>query len=206
MGLLENERNTDSCYILDYAHQSRVMKKPLRCLGLSILLFNLTCGELDQVHVQKTARASIQGTSIIEILVSDLGFGDFLNITLRDKEEFKDLGVEPPQIDSATLTSFRLKILSGDENQDLTFLGTIKFFMTCRDLPPVEIASGGPFEKGATELDLTVSSAELRDYVASESITIISQVNGKRPRSFTKLEATADFLIDVNTGGVLCAP
>ena len=79
-------------------------------------------------------------------MVSDLGFGDFLNITLIDKEELKDLGVEPQLTDSATLTSFKLKILSGDEGKALTLLGAVKFFMTCQDLPHIEIASGGAFK------------------------------------------------------------
>lgn len=174
--------------------------------ALPLLLGTITCAPLDVISMEETSTTTIAKASIFEQLIGDLGFGSFLNIDLVDNTELRNQGVERHQIDSVYATSLTLAITSPATGQDFSFLDSLQFYVSAANLPRVRIASGNNFPAGAKELELQVDAVDLAPYASADSMTITSDVDGRKPQEETSIEAKIALAIDLNIGGLVCGP
>lgn len=173
------------------------------CLAASIVVATSTCGGLDTFELTERSRTIVPAGTLIDQLVGDLGFGDFLALDLTENRELANQGVERHEIDSVMIGAIDLEI-AGPEGADFTFLDDIEFYVQAEDLPRVRIARGGPFPQGADSVSLDIDAVELAPYAAASSMDITTEARGRPPRSETTIDAVVTLLVDVNVDGVLC--
>ncbi len=175
-------------------------------MGLvSILLALATCAGPGQIDVTETARTTIPKGSLLEQLAGDLGFADFATIDLTQSQELQNQGVERHQIEHVYLQRLMLRIVDDpSEGRDFTFIDSIAFFAEADGLPRRRIAHGGPFEEGAREVGLDLDDVDLAPYATAPSMTLTTEVSGRRPSMDTTVEAEVVLRVHVNVGGLLC--
>lgn len=191
--------------MVNKAQRSRVAPK-WTTWALPLLLGTITCAPLDVISLEESSTTTVPKASIFEQLIGDLGFGGFINIDLVDNTQLQNQGVERHQIDSVYATSFTLTITQPTSGQDFSFVDSLQFFVNAENLPKMRIASGSNFPIGAKELELNLDPLDLAPYAAAESMTITSDVEGRRPMEETDIEATILLEIDLNIGGLICGP
>ncbi len=171
--------------------------------GLLLLLGAITCGGLDHFQVKKSSTTTVASGSVVEQLVGSLGFGDLATFNIADAQEFKNQGVDKNDIDSVKLNQLTLTITS-PSGADFTFLDELSFYVEGGSLPKKRIAHGGPFQAGLSTVGLDVDDVELKDYAILPSMSITTEVVGRRPAQDTTVEARIVLDVDVNVSGVLC--
>ncbi len=85
--------------------------------------------------ITETATTEVPGGTLLEQLVGELGFGDFLNMDLTESEELVNQGVEPGDIKEVYLVDFVLAATS-PPGADLSFLSRWR----CGSRPRASIA------------------------------------------------------------------
>lgn len=180
------------------------MPNTSRPIVVALLISLLTgCGGLTKISTTQPATATIQGGSILDLLASDIGFGNLGNFDITQSQEFKNQGIKREQLNSVKLRSLTLKITSPASGQDFTFLQSLAFFVEAPGVAKKQIAHGGPFAAGAKEISLTIDGEELVAYAAATSMTFTTTANGKKPANTTTIEAKVILDADVNLGGLL---
>jgi len=174
--------------------------------ALPLLLATITCGPLDVISVEETSLSTIEEASIFEQLLGDMGFGSFINVDIADNQELQNQGVERHQIDSVHATSLTLTILEPTSDQDFSFIESLNFYVSADGLDKVRIASGANFAQGARQIELDLDDIDLAPYATAASMTITSDVEGRRPEHETLIEAKIILMVDLNLGGILCGP
>jgi hypothetical protein len=176
---------------------------------LTVLVLSNGCADkLDAFTITRSGSADVAGSVLPGVLTSALQLGGLGNMDFSQSAEFKNQGVKANQVDSVTLTKLHLQVTKPASGQDLQFLDKVEFFAEGKDtagnpLPRVLVATGGPFTKGATGVDLTIPSQELKPYVIGPSMSITSDVKGKPPAQDTTLQVTVSMRVDVNVTGVI---
>ena len=162
------------------------------------------CGGLDTFDIAESSAATIQGASILEQIVGDVGFGGFLNMDISQSEEFKNQGVEKNQIDSVRLKTLTLTITNPPSGQDFTFLESLKFYAEAEGLARTLIATGGPFAAGSSSVGLDVEDVELAPYASAPSMNVTTEATGRRPGQDTTVDAAIVLTVDANVSGAVC--
>ena len=167
---------------------------------LAALTFAACEGGLFYIDIEESAQATVQGGSLLEGLLGDLGFEDFVTMDLTASEELRNQGVKPGDILNVTLTAFDLEVLSPDSG-DLTFLDTMAVYVDADDLPRVRIASYSDFPPGQQLVSFDLDEVDLTDYAVSDSMTIDTEVTGRSPSQTTTIEATFAVEVGVTSQG-----
>jgi len=175
----------------------------LPLLSGAFLVSLATCGKIDRFKITESSTTSVQGASILENFVGDIGFGGFLNMDISQNAELKNQGVKKSQIDSVFLSSLTLTITDPPQGQDFGFIDSLKFFVESEGLDRKLIASGGPFDAGLTTIGLNVENVDLADYAAAPAMKITTEVNGRRPAKTTSIKGDIVLDVDVNVSGAL---
>lgn len=184
---------------------SRVVRRMVATyLPCAFLIGLITCDSVDNFTITESSTTTIEGATLLEQLVGDLGFGGFLNMDVSQNEELKNQGVERNQIDSVFVQSLTLTITDPPDGQDFTFIESLAFYVEAPGLDRKLIASGGPFEAGLKTVGMNVENVDLADYAAAESMDITTEVDGRRPDNTTTIRADIVLDVDVNVGGALC--
>lgn len=160
------------------------------------------CGGLDTFTIEQTAQTTVSGASILEQLAGDLGFDDLATFDVTENETLANQGVTKNQIDSVTISTLSLRVLSPMDG-DFTFLDSLEFFVSSGDMQTERIASGGPFAMGDSEVFMNIDMVELVPYATADSMMITTQVEGRRPDQETQIEARIELLVDVSVTGLL---
>lgn len=171
-----------------------------RLVMLSALIGLSACGA-DVINIKESAETKVDGASIFERFVGDMGFGDFINMDLSQNSELKNQGISKDQIDSVKLSDFTLTITAPESGQDFSFLESLIFSVEAADLPRAKVAEGGPFADGATSVTLNVQDLELAPYVSAAKMDITSEVTGRRPNNTTTIRADLGFRVNVSVLG-----
>ena len=179
-------------------------EKTLQNIALASIFTLLSCAGLDNIPITESSDTQIEGATIFEAFAQDLGFGDFMNIRLIENDELENQGVSKNQIDQVFITKLTLEILSPRDGDDFTFLESLTFRVSGRDLPTLDIARGENFEPGLTKIGLDIVGVDLAPYVVLDSMDITTDVNGKRPSRYLTIRATIDLDVDINVEGILC--
>ncbi|MAO82287.1 MAG: hypothetical protein VX405_11390 [Myxococcota bacterium] len=169
---------------------------------LSGMLGLIGCGGLDTFPIEVTSESQVEGGSLIEQWVGDLGFGGFLNLDISSHESLANQGIKPEQIDSVRLTEMRLEITSPDA-QDFTFIESLEFLAEAPELEQKLVAFGGPFTEGESIIILDRTDLELAPYATAETMSITTNVTGRRPPQDTTIKAFLRLDVDVNVTGLL---
>ena len=172
------------------------------CLPLTLAVFSLACGRLDTFTIERTAQTTVPGASILEQLAGDIGFEDLATFDVTDDETLANQGVTKNQIDSVTISTLSLRVVS-PMSGDFTFLDRLEFFVSSPGLQEKRIAAGGPFAMGDNEVFMTLDMVELAPYATADSMKISTQVEGRRPDEETQIEARIELLVDVSVSGLL---
>lgn len=173
----------------------------------NLLLFTVAslvvaCGGLDTFTIERTAQTNVPGASILEQLAGDLGFDDLATFDITDDETLANQGITKNQIDSVTISSLSLRVVS-PMGGDFTFLDSLEFFASSSDMEAKRIAAGGPFAMGESEVFMSLDMVELAPYATADSMMITTQVEGRRPDQETQIEARIELLVDVNVSGLI---
>lgn len=159
-----------------------------------LLLVLLGCdGSLVHIDVDGKAQTVVEAGTLVEDLLVDFGFGEFVEMDLTTAEELRDQGVEPGDIVSAAMTLFTLESIDGQG--DLSFLQRMTLTATAPDLDAVEIATCDDFPAGEPLVTFVLSGADFAPHLVSKEMSLIVDISGRRPTVDTTVEAS--FIVDV---------
>ena len=169
-----------------------------------MLLLFLGCdGSLVHIDVEGSSQTVVEAGSLVEDLLVDFGFGDFVSMDLTAAQELKDQGVEPGDIVSATMTSFELEAL--DSQLDLAFLDSVSLSASAPDVDEVEMASCSSFPADTPIVAFELTGADIAPHIVSKDLTINVDVSGHRPDTDTTVEARYVVDVGVTAQGVTSA-
>lgn len=170
-------------------------------LGGLLLLTLASCGaeRLDNLTVTVTEEVVLEQASPLETLLGGFPMLEsFSRLDLSQSQSFQNSGYGPEDVDSLYLKSLRFKVLD-PAGGDMTFLGTVIFYVEAEGLPRVEVARREGFPEGANEVYFTVSGQDLQDYLlAREGTFTVDALRSRRPDKETTLEVRAVFDVDVD--------
>lgn len=173
-------------------------------LFVFVIPIAITCGGLDNFIIEENSRAIIERGSLLEMFAGAAGFSEFATLDITQNQSLANQGVERSQIDSVKIQTITMTVVDPPSGQDFTFLDSIEFYVESPDLPRITIATGGPFEAGATTVELSIPDEDLADYAASPSMNITTSARGRRPDQDTTIDAKITLDVDVNVDGVVC--
>ena len=172
------------------------MTRRLAVLALAIGF--LACQtKLFTITVAEEAEATVPAATIVETLLGDFGFGDFVSMNLVDAEELQNQGVQPGDIKDVRLVVFELEAVT--PGTDLAFLNSLDVYVEAPGLPEVRIAGHTGFSDGVTLQEFEIEDVDLTEYVVSEALTITTDVDARRPEDETTV--VARFELDVGVTG-----
>lgn len=151
-------------------------------------------GVLTTITIEDSAITEVEGATILETLVGDLGFESFVSMNLVESEELQNQGVEPGDIKNARLVAFELEAMS-PSGADLAFIDDMAILISAPGLSEETLASADDFPEGEALVVFDVEDVDLTDYIVSESLTLSTDVTGHRPDETTIVEAR--YVIDV---------
>ena len=162
------------------------------------LVAALACqAKLFTITIDEEAATTVPKATIVETLLGDFGFGDFVSMNLLDAEELQNQGVKPGDIKDVRLIIFELEAMT--PGSDLSFLNSLDIYVEAPGLPEVLIAGHSDFPEGVAFVDFMVEDVDLTEYVVSEALTITTDVDARRPDDDTRV--VARFELDVGVTG-----
>ena len=154
-------------------------------------------GRLFTIRIDEEASTTVQPGTLLEEVLVDFGFGDFLDMNLLDSTELQNQGVEPGDVKEVRLDRFELEAVSGD---DLSFLSDLELYVEAPGLDRLLVAEAHDFE-GQTLVELDLADVDLTAYVVSESMTFTTDVTGRRPSQTTEVVARFEVVVGVTGQG-----
>lgn len=109
-------------------------------------------------------------------------------------------GVGTEDITDAMMTSLRVEVLS-PESADLSFADRVEVFAEAPGMETVRIAYQDEFPAGEQVVEFQTDDVDLRDYVASRSVTIRAEISGDAPDETVEVEAIANLNVGVTVRG-----
>jgi hypothetical protein len=161
----------------------------------------LGCGDgLFTFSVAEEAELVVEQGTVLETLVGDLGFGEFVSMDITANQGFANQGVEPGDISEVELVSFSLSA-SEPDGADLSFLDSVELFVEAPELPRVRVAVAEAFPVGQPTVAFGVDPIDLAPYVVSRSMTLSAEVEGRRPDQDITVVAAFELDIGVTRQG-----
>ena len=172
------------------------MTRRLPVLALTVGF--LACqSKLFTITVSEEAETTVPAATLLETLLGEIGFGEFVSMNLVESEELQNQGVEPGDIKDVRLITFELEAVT--PGTDLSFLDRLDVYVAAPDLPEVKIAGSDAFPEGQRLVELTVEDVDLTEYLVSEAMTITTDLDASRPDQAT--DVVARFDLDVGVTG-----
>lgn len=156
---------------------------------------------LTEIAVSGETKATVEQGTLVEDLVGDLGFSDFVAMDVTAAEELANQGVEPGDISSAVLTDFGLEAVSGAE--DLSFLSSMDVLVATEALPELRIAFATAFPAAQANVDFQTTGSQILAYVVSQEMTLVTDIVGHHPDSDTVVRAHWTLIVGVTTQGAV---
>ena len=92
------------------------------------LLLTVGCASLLTIEISESTQLTIEQGTVLETVLADFGFGDFVSMDLTESEELVNQGVEPGDIELVTLTVLELEVIEPN-SADLSFFEKMTFFV-----------------------------------------------------------------------------
>ena len=160
-----------------------------------LLLWALGCADkaLTHIEVDGEADTEVEAGTLLEELLVDFGFEDFVSMDLVSASALQNQGVEPGDISSAELIGFELEAIDG--TGDLSFLEELRLSVSAPDLDAVELAVATNFPPGEPVVVFALSGADFAPHVVSREVTFQTDITGHRPSADTIVRAR--YVVDV---------
>ena len=159
------------------------------------MLFMLVgCSSLLTLSIEETATTTVEGGTVLEDLLGDLGFEEFVTMDLTSSEELQNQGVEPGDISQSALTLLELSVIE-PEGGDLSFLESMAVSVSSPDVPGVLVAAQDTFPVGVSTVAFDLEEVDLTPYIVSKALSLTTEVSASRPDEDTVVEAR--FIVDV---------
>jgi hypothetical protein len=154
------------------------------------LISTYGCG-LDVIEISLVEKGQVAGASVV--FPSMASFSTELVQALGDKQ------VDPSDVDSLRLKSARLVMsTSNGSNDNLSFIRSIRFLVSAKNLNTKEIAASGNIPN-VTSVKLEVPAVELKPYLQAGSFVIQLRMELDSPPINTiDLEVALTFRVDAN--------
>lgn len=157
-------------------------------------------GQLLYISIEETSTTTVPKGTILEDLLTDFGFGDFVALDITGSQALKNQGVQPGDIVDVRLAVFDLDVVK-PEGADLAFIESLDVFIDAPGLPKVLIATADNIPAGTRHLEMDLQDVDLTDYVVSKSLTISTDASGSRPEQDTTVKATFVLSVGVTPQG-----
>jgi hypothetical protein len=154
----------------------------------------LGCSSLLTISIEETAITTVEAGTVLEELLGDLGFEDFVTMDLTASEALQNQGVEPGDISSSALTLLELSVIEPD-NGDLSFLENMVISVESPDVTSALVASQDTFPVGVGTVLFDLEELDLTPYIVSQSLSLTTEVSASRPEEETVIQAR--FIVDV---------
>jgi hypothetical protein len=162
------------------------------------LLLTLGCDSLFRITVRESSLTEVESGSIVDALVSDLGFASFLDMDLVASDELENEGVAPGDIEEAFLVLLGLQVQAPLDG-DLSWIDSLDVSVSAPDLPEVLIAHQDDFPEGVSGVELELEDVDLAPYIVSRSMSVTTDVRGHPPSRDTLVVAL--FAVEVGVTG-----
>lgn len=154
------------------------------------------CG-LDRVDVEVEEETAVEGASLPEQVLGDVGFAGLGDFDITETQTFRNQGYTEEDIDSVYTKSFELTVVDPPEG-NFDFLNNVQFTAKSEGLPDVDIAWRDPIPEGVSTVELKVDpNADLQPYVVAPEMSIETSANGHRPPEETTIEARLVFDVGI---------
>ncbi|MEZ4321944.1 MAG: hypothetical protein R3F61_31015 [Myxococcota bacterium] len=153
------------------------------------------------ISVSDSSEVLVERGTPLEILLSDLSFGEFANLDITSRDAVANQGVEPGDINSVRFDELVLTA-TDPSGSDLSFLDSLEFYVEADGLPQVLVASSSDFPVGQAEVPLDLEDLDLTEYVVQDSMTLTTDVSGSRPDVDTVVEAAFTLRIRATGKGI----
>ena len=162
-----------------------------------MIFFFLACNSISNlltIEIEESSQVLVEQGTVLEDLLGDLGFSDFVSMDITESQELANQGVEPGDIERVNLTVLELEVID-PEGADLSFFQAMSFYAEAPDVDSVQIASAPGFPEGDSLVSFDLEDVDLTPYVVSESMTLSTEVTARRPDVDTLIEAR--FVVEV---------
>jgi hypothetical protein len=123
---------------------------------------------------------------------------DGLEIVLGEVQDDHEVGRE--DISRAELVRITLTVIE-PAAADLSFVDRIEVFAEAPDLPRVRVAHLDQTPRQSNDVELEIDDVDLRDYVASDRVTLVARIDGQAPAMDVRVRATVVLDIGVTVRG-----
>ncbi len=173
--------------------QTRWLSRFLLFAAVFLFVPSVGCNGEITFDVPASGSSVIPKGNLLEELISDFGFGSFLNMDISTSQEFKSNNVTRERVTRVVLTKLTLTVESPSD-QNLDFLTKVTFFVQSDGLPKQAVASAD-IPKGSKNVTFTPTNADIGAYVRAAKFSITTEVNGRRPTKDTTVRADATFQV-----------
>jgi hypothetical protein len=162
---------------------------------VGVLAILLSGCEVTEVDIEQTGTAFIPRDHTVGAV--EMPEMENLDLVLAVIE---NPGVGGEDITQAEITSLRVEVLE-PEGGDLAFADRVEVFAEAPGMERVRIAHQDRFPVGAQIVEFETDDVNLRDYVASRSVTIRAEIVGEAPEELVEVEAVANLNVGVTLRG-----
>ncbi|MBN2799099.1 MAG: hypothetical protein JXX28_08115 [Deltaproteobacteria bacterium] len=153
------------------------------------------------LHVEEASSVVVEHGTLVEALLDNFGFGEFVDMDLTSSQTLQNQGVEPGDIQDVRLEWLELEA-TAPEGADLSFLEAMTVSVSAPDLPEALLATAPGFPVGQALVRFEVEDLDLTDYVVSQSMSLTTDVSGSRPDEDTEVTARFSVAVGVTTQGI----
>lgn len=172
-----------------------------RLLGVLLVGLGGCQARLGTLRVEDTVTTTVEAGTLLETLVGDLGFGEWLDMDVTQAAELQNQGVEPGDITEVRLEAFTLTA-TAPEGADLAFLESMSLSVEAPDLDRAQVASASGFPEGQPSVTFDLDDVDLTPYALSQSMSLVTDVTGHRPGVDTEVTAAYTLAIGFTAQGV----
>ena len=158
------------------------------------------CKALFYIHIEGSDTSTVPAATPVEIILDDLGFGDFVEMDITEASELQNQGVEPGDITTVTLELLTLEATS-PAGSDLSFIDRIDLYVEAPDQQRSRIAWQDDFPVGQALVELNLDEIDIVNHALSQSMTITADVAASRPEDETEIEVVYDIRVGVTGQG-----
>jgi hypothetical protein len=171
-------------------------------MGLLLLLSLGGCGSverLDNLTITVADQVVLEPGTALERLLGDFpALDQFRGLDLTQSQTFQNSGYGPEDVDSLYLTDLTFRVLD-PQGGDMSFLGTVIFYVEAEGQPRLEVARREGFPEGANLVRFTTTDRDLQNYLlAREATFTVDTLDSRRPDEETTIEVKAVFDVDVD--------
>jgi hypothetical protein len=141
-------------------------------------------GKLLTITVEDSSETVIERGTPLEVLVRDMGFGDFTDLDISSRAAITNQGVEPGDISDVYFERLTLSV-TDPAGADLAFIDSLEFYVSADGLPTILVASRYNFPAGQGSVEMVLEDVDIVDYVVADSMDITTEVTGSRPNADT---------------------